>query len=156
MKNKIFTGIAILVLCVTSVAVYSAETKRAFNDYDIVKLTGQEMEEGAEKAWVLSYDDNESTIVISLHQTKRCKYYVVRTENFEIAYTCGKKGFGASYVNSEYSRVPFELSSKVINESELNRQKILTQSQPTDENAVELIAAYLPDLVNPSYQHLLN
>jgi hypothetical protein len=156
MKNKIFTVIAILIFSVVSVAMNAAETDLAFNDYDIVKLSGQEMEAGAAKAWVLSYDENESPIVISLHETKRCKYYVVRAEHFEIAYVCDKKGFGASHVKSEFSRVPYELTSQVINNSELGRQRILTQNQPTDDKALELIAAYLPDLVNPSYKHLLN
>ena len=156
MKNKFFTGITIFVLSVAAMAVCAAETSRTFDDHDIVRVNDRDLETGAEKAWVLSYDDNESSIVISLYQTKRCKYYVVRSEHFEIAYVCGKKGFGASHVKSEFSRVPYELTSKVINDSELDRQKILTQSQPSDEKVLELIAAYLPDLVNPSYKYLLN
>jgi hypothetical protein len=156
MKNKFFTGIAIVILSVVTMAVNAAETGLAFSDYNIVKLSGQEMEAGAAQAWVLSYDDNDSPIVISLHETKRSKYYVVRAEHFEIAYVCDKKGFGASHVKSEFSRVPYELTSKVINSSELGRQRILTPNQPTDDKALDLIAAYLPDLVNPSYKHLLN
>jgi len=156
MKNKIVTGIAIVMFSVATLAVQAAETNTAFSDYNIVKLSAQKTEAGAVQAWVLQYDENETPIIISLHQTKKSKYYVVRAENFEVAYTSGKNGFGASYVKPEFSRVPFELSSKVINDAELKRQKILTDNQPEDDNALELIAAFLPDLVNPSYKHLLN
>ena len=154
MKNRLFTGIALLMLSITSIAVSAAEINRTYDDYDIVQISNQDLEGDAEKAWTLSYDNNESSIVISLHQNKRSKHYVVRADNFEIAYVCCKKGFGASYVKSEYSEVPIELTNRVINETELNRQKILTPTQLSEEKALELIAVYLPDLVNPSYKHL--
>ena len=156
MKNKLFTAIAIVLLCVVSSVTQASDIDRVFNDYDIVAVSSNNLENGVDKAWVLSYDNNESQISITLHQNKRSKYFVVRGESFEIAYECCKKGFGATYVKSSYSEVPFVLTSSVINESELNKQRILTSEQITDEKAVELIAAYLPDLVNPSYKHLLN
>jgi hypothetical protein len=156
MKNKIFTAITIFVFSFAALAVEASEIDRTFSDYEISKVTTKALSSGADDAWVLSYDKNESPIVITLHKTKRCNYYVVRAEHFEVAYLCNKKGFGASWVKSSYSNYPEELTRKVINDSELERQRILTSNQPTNEEALELIASYLPDLVNPSYKHLLN
>jgi hypothetical protein len=156
MKNKFIAGIAVFVLCLATIAVQATGIARSFSDYDIVQVNSQDLSSNADKAWVLSYDTNESPIIITLHQTKRSKNYVVRAEHFEISYVCNKKGFGASYVKAEYSEFPEEIISRVINSVELDRQKILTPNQVTEDQALDLIAAYLPDLVNPSYKHLLN
>ncbi|HKJ42741.1 MAG TPA: hypothetical protein VKA27_11645 [Sunxiuqinia sp.] len=156
MKNSIFTVLAVLLITLLSSATKAADTDRMFKEYDITQVASQDLKAGADKAWVLSYNSNQTPITITLHESKRAKYYVVRGDNFEVAYECCKKGFGASYVKSAYSEVPYELTNSVINREEMNRQKVLTTSQLSDEKAVNLIAAYLPDLVNPSYKHLLN
>lgn len=156
MKNSIFTVLAILAITLVSTVTKASDNDRMFNDYDITPVANQDLKAGADKAWTLTYNSNETPITITLHQTKRAKYYVVRGDNFEVAYECCKKGFGASYVKSAYSKIPFQLTNSVINKEEMNRQKVLTTSQISDEKAVNLIAAYLPDLVNPSYKHLLN
>jgi hypothetical protein len=156
MKNKVITGITAFVFCLATFAVQATETERSFNDYDIVPVSNQDLSSKADKAWILSYDNEEVPIVITLHETKRTKNYVVRAEHFEVSYVWRKKGFGASLVKAEYSEIPAEIVSRVINSEELNRQKILTPNQVTEEQALDLIAAYLPDLINPSYKHLLN
>lgn len=156
MKNTILTVLVILSLTMVATVSKATDTDSMFKDYEITQVSSQDLQKGADKAWVLTYNTNEVPITITLHQTKRSKYYVVKGDNFEIAYECCKKGFGATYVKSAYSEIPFELTNSVINQEELNRQKVLTTSQMNDETAVELIAAYLPDLVNPSYKHLLN
>lgn len=156
MKNTFFTVLVILALTMVATTSKATDINTMFNDYEITQVSNQDLQKGADKAWVLTYNTNEAPITITLHQTKRSKYYVVKGDNFEVAYQCCKKGFGASYVKPAYSEVPFVLTSSVINKEELNRQKLLTASQLTDEKAVALIAAYLPDLVNASYKHLLN
>ena len=156
MKNKIITGVIIFVFCLGTFAVQATETDRSFSDYDIVAVSNQDLSAKADKAWVLSYDNQEAPIVITLHETKRSKNYVVRAEHFEVSYVCCKKGFGASMVKAEYSEIPQEIINRVINSEELGRQKILTPNEVSEEQALDLIAAYLPDLINPSYKHLLN
>lgn len=156
MKNTILTVLVILALTMVATVSKATDANSMFNDYEITQVSNQDLQNGADKAWVLTYNANESPITITLHQTKRSKYYVVKGDNFEIAYECCKKGFGATYVKSAYSEVPFVLTNSVINEGELSRQKLLTTSQPTEKEALDLIAAYLPDLVNASYKHLLN
>ena len=156
MKNTFFTLVAILSFALFAISSNAKTPGNDFSGYEIIPVTDQNLDVGADKAWVLSYDKNETPIVITLYQTKRSKYYVVRTDHFEVAYVCNKKGFGASYVKSEYSQVPFAITNSVINEKELDRQRILSSDQVNNEKALDLIAAYLPDLVNPGYRHLLN
>ncbi|WP_299577737.1 hypothetical protein [uncultured Sunxiuqinia sp.] len=156
MKNRIITGISLFVFCLVALASQAADTNRSFNDYDIVPVANDELSASADKAWVLSYDHDETPIIITLHENKRSKNYVVRGEHFEVSYVCCKKGFGATRVKAQYSEIPEELVSSVLNEKELDRQRILTPNQVTDDQALGLIASYLPSLINPSYQHLLN
>ncbi|MGQ7869928.1 hypothetical protein [Sunxiuqinia sp. sy24] len=156
MKNKIITGITAFVFCLITFASQATEIDRTFSDYDIIPVANQDLSATADKAWVLSYDHNETPIIITLHQNKRSKNYVVRSEHFEVSYVCCKNGFGASRVKAKYSEIPEELVTSVLNEKELDRQRILTPNQVTNDQALGLIASYLPDLINPSYQHLLN
>lgn len=156
MKNRFLTGVAAFVFCLVTFSVSATDADRTFSDYDIVPVSNQDLDANADKAWILSYDHNESPIVITLHQNKRSKHYVVRAEHFEVSYVCCKKGFGAARVKAEYREFPDEITNSILNETELNRQKILTSNQVSEKQALDLIAAYLPDLVNPSYKHLLN
>ncbi len=155
MKTKLFKGIAIVALALVSISASATSNDRVFEEYEISPLDVQNVDSKVDKAWVLAYDA-ESPIVITMHQGKRCKTYVVKADHFEVAYTCTKKGFGARNVSFSESTVPYQLTSSVINSEELAKQRIISPNKMDDEKALGLIAAYLPDLVNPSYKHLLN
>ena len=65
-------------------------------------------------------------------------------------------GFGAKELRKSWSKVPKKISSAVINQEQLKRQEVITQSKVDDEKALGLIASFLPDLINDDYTHLLN
>lgn len=156
MKNQIIKGIAVVALAVVTITASAVSDDRTFEEYDISPLAEvNNVDAKADKAWVLSYAE-ESPIVITMQESKNCKTYIVRADHFEVAYQCSKKGFGARNVSFKNSTVPYELTSSVINSKELAKQKIISPNKMDDEKALGLIAAYLPDLVNPSYKHLLN
>ena len=111
---------------------------------------------GIEQAWKLSYDENKAPIVIELFNSKKGKTFIVRTDYFEVAYVSSPKGFGARKVKISESKVPDSLTSQVIRAEELARQRILSTEEVDEKTAVELIAAYLPDLVNSGYKHLFS
>ncbi|VAW17335.1 hypothetical protein MNBD_BACTEROID01-255, partial [hydrothermal vent metagenome] len=68
----------------------------------------------------------------------------------------GHKGFGVAIMRNNWRDVPEELSNAVINAEAMKGQSILTPNKIGDEKALELIACYLPGLLNDSYKHLLN
>lgn len=156
MKNRIVRFAFVVVLLGVGLSASAVSGNRIYEDYTITPVEQEELTAGVEKAWILTYGGDESPIVISFKSGKRCKTYIVRGEHFEVAYECSRKGFGARMVKSSESNIPYELNSAVLNREQLARQRILTPDEVNDERALTLIAGFLPDLVNPSYQHLLN
>lgn len=156
MKNRILQFAAVVFLVVASLSVNAATGSRTFDDYTIVPVDQAELSSGVDRAWLLAYDSNESPIVISYAQGKYCKTFIVRGDHFEVVYECTKKGFGARLVKDLEGFYPQELTGAVLNSDEMKRQRIITPGPVSDERALNLIAAYLPDLINPAYQHLLN
>lgn len=156
MKNRIFQFASVILLVGLSLSLSAASGNRTYDDYTITPLEQHELSSGIDKAWALTYETNESPIVISFKHNKHCKTYIVRGDHFEVVYECSKKGFGARLVKNSEGLFPAELTEAVLNNDELSRQRILTQGSVDDQRALVLIAAYLPDLINPGYQHLLN
>lgn len=156
MKTRLFQLATVAVLITLSLSLSAAGGSRMFEDYTIKEMQHAELFTGVDAAWTLTYDNQECPILISFTKNKDCKTYVVRGDHFEVVYECSKEGFGARMVKKSESMFPRQLTSAVLNSEELAKQRILTPNRVTDERALALIAAYLPDLVNPSYQHLLN
>lgn len=156
MKNRIFQLAIVAVLVTVGLSVSAAGGNRMFDDYTITEMQHAELFTGVDAAWTLTYDNQDCPILISFTKNKDCKTYVVRGDHFEVVYECTEDGFGARMVKKSESMFPRQLNTAVLNSEELARQRILTPNRVTDERALALIAAFLPDLVNPSYQHLLN
>ncbi len=156
MKNKMLKLVGVVIFAMVAISAVAATGEKTFDDYVITPVEKQNLQAGIDQAWVLSYNDNESPIVITLKKDKKCNTYLVRADHFEVAYVCTERGFGARSVKPSESNVPLEFTSQVINYEELARQRILSAAKVDVDMALGLIAAYLPDLVNPSYQHLLN
>ena len=156
MKNRIFQLATVIVLLTLSLSLSAAGGNRTFDDYSIKEVQHAELFTGVDAAWTLTYGNQDCPILISFKKNKDCKTYLVRGDHFEVVYECTKDGFGARMVKKSESMFPRQLNAAVLNSEELARQRILTQDKVTDERALALIAGFLPDLVNPSYQHLLN
>lgn len=156
METKI-TGkpaVALLTVVIFALVAFTANTFAA--NYVITPVAQQDLEPGVDQAWELTYDENRPPVVVELYGSKKGKTYVVRTDHFEVAYVSSSRGFGARKVKIAESKVPDSLTSQVINAEELAKQRILSAEEVDEGTAVELIAAYLPDLVNSSYKHLFN
>jgi hypothetical protein len=109
----------------------------------------------AEKVWMLNYSEKEKPVTVTMHQVGNSKEYIVRSAFFEIAYVSGKQGFGVTTLPRSLREIPEEINYSVLNKQQLENQKILTPNQITEDDALKLIASYLPDLLNENYKHLL-
>jgi len=155
MKTEIFKSVAVVLISVMSLSAAAKTGSDVLNDYVLTPVEQQKLAAGVDQAWQLSYNESQNPVLIELYTTRKCKTYLVRANHFEVAYVCSKKGFGARTVKMSESKVPDELTSQVISPDELARQRTLSASPVDEQNAVALIAAYLPDLINPRYKHLL-
>jgi len=155
MKNRTFQFVFVVVLLSLSLSLNAATGDRTYGEYTITPVEQEELSPEFEKAWTLSYSPDGTPILISYKTGKHCKTYIVRGDHFEVAYECTKDGFGARMVKSKERVFPVELTSAVLSQNELANQRILTPDRVDDERALALIAGFLPDLIEPSYQHLL-
>jgi len=147
-------AVAFSLVMIFSAGIVSANTSVA--NYVITPVARQDLDSGVAQAWNLTYDEERPPVVVELHESKKGKTYIVRTGHFEVAYVSSSKGFGVRKVKISESKVPDSLTSQVINSGELAKQRIILAKEVDESTALELIAAYLPDLVNSGYKHLFN
>lgn len=129
----------------------------AFNDNykispDAVAVQGKDIA----KSWTIVYGESSRPVTVILKQTKSGDEYIVRNNYFEVKYVNGAKGFGVREVRGTDTRVPADLNLKVLNSSQMNSQRIISPAKVDDQHVVEMIATYLPDLINDEFKNILN
>lgn len=105
--------------------------------------------------WNLKYSESENPIRITMEEKNGIKEYTVRSKFFEVAYVITKSGFGARLVKPGKAQVPAQILLQVINQEALKNQKVISDSQIDNATALNLIASYLPDLINSNYKYIL-
>jgi len=105
--------------------------------------------------WNLKYSASENAFKITLSENNGDKEFTVRSKFFEVAYVLNKNGFGARMIRPGKSQVPVQILEQIINRDALKQQKVISDASISNETALNLIASYLPDLVNNNYKHLM-
>ena len=106
-------------------------------------------------AWNLKYSESENAFSITRSEKNGEKEFTVRSKFFEVSYVMDKNGFGARMVKSGKAQVPGQILEKILNQDALKNQKVISSDQIDNESALNLIASYLPDLINDNYKQLL-
>ncbi|MFB6317785.1 hypothetical protein [Saccharicrinis sp. FJH54] len=152
------TKVRLLVLMVISVTLFSFTTKFP----TIVKDTNSELgrfwlkravnlievEGETLPTYVVHYDNLNKPVYIGVLKEKKCKTYIVRTDEFEVAYTCKKGVFGISYVPRKMAAFPQDYSKDHLNKSNYQKQRIITTKPCSEKEQLCLIAAYLPEIMS--------
>ena len=154
MKNKVIT---MALFCLLLLTLNVNATSLSTNAYTITPMEKPSSDINATKAWLLKFDQKDDIkVTIQMIPTKAGVEYVVYTNYFEISYANGKNGFGAKTVKNAFSKVSENLTNMTLDPDKISNQRILTQSQVTESEALGLIASYLPLLLKDQYMHLLN
>lgn len=109
-----------------------------------------------QKSWEIAYGESVSPVHVFLKETKKGQEYVVRTKYFEVKYVNGSQGFGVKMVYGNESTVSEKLNAAVLNQAQLDNQKCISAQPISNEKVLEMIASYLPDLINEQYSSILN
>jgi len=109
-----------------------------------------------QKSWVIAYGESNTPVHVYLKETKKGQEYVVRTSYFEVKYVNGVQGFGVKMVNGSESTVSESLNTAVLNQASLTNQKRISGEAMGTDKVLEMIASYLPDLINEQYNSILN
>lgn len=91
-----------------------------------------------------------------MKETKKGQEYLVRTKYFEVKYINGSQGFGVRLVYGNESTVSESLNVAVLNQTQLNSQKCIKSEAIGNDQVLDMIASYLPDLINEQYNNILN
>jgi hypothetical protein len=151
---------ALLVVCsflLSTTINASSFPNNSHKKYEIKVAGDMDYEKAVEKAWTLTYNAGDKPIMVVKHPTGNGATYSVHSDFFEVCYGCSSRGFGTRRVKNSWSRVDPYLCDVVINKDQLKNQEIITPKKKVDDDkALELIANYLPELINEEYKHLLN
>lgn len=109
-----------------------------------------------QQSWEITYGDSGRPVQVLLKETKDGEEYIIRTGYFEVKYVNGKKGFGVRSLKAAEQKVPESLNMKVLNSVMMNHQKMISGTKVERNEVLELIASYLPELINENYQSILN
>ena len=109
-----------------------------------------------QKSWVIAYGESNTPVHVFMKETKKGQEYMVRSSYFEVKYVNGANGFGVRMVNPSERTIAESLNSAVINEKSFNGQKCISNQLAGSNQVLEMIASYLPDLINEQYYSILN
>jgi hypothetical protein len=121
---------------------------------DSFTITADENSENS-TAWNLKYSESENAIKITMSENNGEKEYTVRSKFFEVAYVLNKHGFGARMVKPGKAQVQYQILAQIINQDALKSQKVISDGEIDNKTALNLIASYLPDLINVNYKYLV-
>ena len=155
---KKLSVLASVLICLVFVSVNALATgfRSEFKDYKIKTIDDVNVGKDVKAIWSISYSNNETPVTVIKRKTQDGAEYAVYSKYFEVSYLSSAKGFGTKLLKKSKSSVPAKINNAIINMKELKKQEILTPNSVNDEQALELIASYLPFLLNEGYTHLLN
>ncbi len=156
MKKSVFLFAILFVVVLCGKNVLAMGTSSELNDYTITEVNDLYLDKDVKAVWKISYSSDETPITVIKHKTLKGTEYVVHSKFFEVCYLASTEGFGTKKVRKSCRNVPNKITSAVLNQNQMKRQQIITPNPVDDEKALELIASYLPDLINKGYTHLLN
>ncbi len=100
----------------------------------------------------LMYEKTSAPVRIGVVREKKCTTFLLRSDEFEIQYSCKKGVFGVQKMEKKYRELPDEATSTKLNKVSYFAQRVICQNQKTEDELLGLIACYFPNLVNEQYQ----
>ncbi len=154
-KLNVFASVLICLVLVSVIA-SATDFRNEFKEYTITTVDDIFVAKSVKAVWSISYSNDETPVTVLKRKTLEGTEYIVYSKYFEVSYLASLNGFGTKMVKSTWSNVPQKINKAVINMKEFKKQEILTPNKVNDEQALGLIASYLPFLLNEGYTHLLN
>lgn len=156
MKNLNFVTALVIGLLFVTTTINARGIRTEFKEYEIASVNDLHLGKNVKAVWTLSYNESETPVTVVKRKTVEGIEYVVQGSHFAISYAATATGFGAKEVRSSWSNVHKRITKAVISKEELAKQQVITPNKVDDKRALGLIAAYLPELINDGYTHLLN
>ncbi len=154
-KRNLFVYAILVVFTMISINVWAGNEESFNSNYKISPDLNFSPNSDFQKSWVIAYGESKTPVHVFMKETKKGQEYLVRTSYFEVKYINGSQGFGVKLLNGSESEVSESLNAAVLNQIQLNNQKCISGEAIGNEKDLEMIASYLPDLINEQYNSIL-
>ena len=155
-KKNLFVHVMLVVFTLISINVWAGNEESLNSNYKISPDLNFSPNSGFQKSWEIVYGESKTPVHVFMKETKKGQEYLVRTKYFEVKYVNGSQGFGVKMVNGSESMVSENLNTAVLNQDRINSQKCISGEAIGTDKVLEMIASYLPDLINEQYKTILN
>lgn len=155
-KKNLFVHVMLIVFTLISINVWAGNEESFNSNYKISPDLNFTPTSGFRKSWEIAYGESKTPVHVFMKETKKGQEYLVRTKYFEVKYINGSNGFGVRTVKGTESTVSESLNTAVLNQVQLNSQKCINAEAVRDDQVLDMIASYLPDLINEQYNSILN
>ena len=124
-----------------------------FGKYTIVKSDAPMTADNvAIETFDLMYENTKNPIRIGVLKEKNCRTFIVKSDEFEVQYSCTNGIFGVKKIEKRFRELPAEANNSKMNRRNYFAQRVISQNQKSQEELLGLIACYFPNLVNEQYQ----
>ena len=110
------------------------------------------LEDEAVKTYELTYENTANPVHIGVVKEDNCVTYVVRSDEFEIQYTCNNQVFGVKKIESRFQTLSKEELDAKLNRVSYFQQRVICKNKKSEDELLGLIACYFPQLINEEYQ----
>lgn len=160
MKTKLFLltiGVALLGLSASAkIKTGQALTGQSLTEFGKYTVTISDapmmINNQAVPTYDLNYENTENPVKIGLVKSETCKTFIVRTEEFEVEYTCNKGVFGVKKIESQYKQLPDEEMNAKLDRVNYFTQRVICTNNKSEDELLGLIACYFPNLIKEDYQ----
>jgi len=155
-KRNLFVHVMLVVFTLISINVWAGNEESFNSNYKISPDLNFTPTSDFQKSWEIAYGESKTPVHVFMKETKKGQEYLVRTKYFEVKYVNGTNGFGVRMLNGAECTVNESLNTAVLNKEQLTGQKCISAEAIGNEQVLEMIASYLPDLINEQYNSILN
>lgn len=147
---------AVILMLLFSAASFSkgfiaqGKTYTSFGDYTInVADEPVTLNNETYKAYVITYQNTpmEVKVLIMADKERKCKKYVVVSDQLSVQYVCNKTYFGIEKIDKELEKAGLFTSESALNREAYFHQKRISAGQGPELDNTMLIAAFFPQLL---------
>ncbi len=147
--------ILLLVLCVGMAAmsygrvVARGESNTPFGSYTIelcdqpMAFAGEEM-----KCYLISYSKSPVQVKVYVDKDRKCKNYIVLSDELSVMYSCDGNIFGVKKVDKKFGSLGIATDDSKLDRMNYFHQKVIARGETSDFEAAALIASYFPQLIS--------
>lgn len=124
------------------------ESNTSFGAYRIevsdkpVVVAGEEL-----KCYLITYENSPSQVKVLVDKQKKCRNYVVVSDDLSVMYTCNGEYLGVCKLSKKYRNAGLSTSEEKLDRADYFHQKVITQGPTAESEVLGLVACYFPELI---------